>query len=326
MVVLYQTWPTFAYTNLLVQNCIHSRKAIKTFWKKLEKMLLVVHLSFLHTKQLLMKLFFRKSANICKSIVGIDASQLFPYSMCQPMPTGLYTRWDLDSETSRFTLRQNKTSGFEKKLMSYFQRTRPDCKIESFCTTSRQKKIDCFSVDGFCSHCNTVFEAMGCFYDFCPCQEFHPSLTEEDIKRGSRKRELDDLRRGYIQEKGFTVIEMWECEWWRLYKTTTNVKLLITENYPYRRSLTEQQLLEGIKKASLFGYVQCDIEVPENLRVNFASFPPIFKNTLVSENDIGDLMKTYAEEEVIMSQPRKMLISSFTIQNGTLITPLLLFY
>ena len=34
----------------------------------------------------------RKSSNLCKSIVGIDASQLHPYSMCQPMPTGLYTR------------------------------------------------------------------------------------------------------------------------------------------------------------------------------------------------------------------------------------------
>ena len=37
-------------------------------------------------------------------------------------------------------------------------------------------------------------------------------------------------------------------------------------------------------------------------------------------------MKTYAEEEGTMSQPRKMLISGFTLQNGTLITPLLLFY
>ena len=119
---------------------------------------------------------------------------------------------------------------------------------------------------------------------------------------------------------------MWECECWRLYKTTANVKIHIRENFPYRRSLTEQQLLEGIKKGSPFGYVQCDIEVPENLSVNFANFPPIFKNTLVSKNDMGDLMKTYAEERGIMSQPRKMLISSFTLQNGTLITPLLLFY
>ena len=37
-------------------------------------------------------------------------------------------------------------------------------------------------------------------------------------------------------------------------------------------------------------------------------------------------MKTYAEEEGITSQPRKKMISSFTLQNRTLITPLLLFY
>ena len=111
-----------------------------------------------------------------------------------------------------------------------------------------------------------------------------------------------------------------------LYKTTANFKLHIRENFPYRRSLTEQQLLEGIKEGNLFGYVQCDIEIPEILGANFANFPPLFNNTLVSTNDIGDLMKTYAEEEGIMSQPRKTLISRFGLENGTLITPLLLFY
>ena len=117
------------------------------------------------------------------------------------MPTGLFTRWDIDSETGRFTPRQNKTRSFENMVMSYFQRTRPDCKIKSFYTTGRQKKIDRFSVDGFCCHCNTVFEAMGCFYHFCPCQELSPSLTEEDVKRGSRRKELDELRRSYIYRR-----------------------------------------------------------------------------------------------------------------------------
>ena len=41
--------------------------------------------------------FIRKSTKICKSFVGSDASQLYPYSMCQLMSTGLYTRWDFDS-------------------------------------------------------------------------------------------------------------------------------------------------------------------------------------------------------------------------------------
>ena len=91
-------------------------------------------------------------------------------------------------------------------VMSYIKRTRSGCKIESFYTTGRQKKNVCFKVDGFCSQCNTLFEEMGCFYHFRSSQELCPSLTEEGIKRGSRKRELDELRRGYTQEKGFTVI------------------------------------------------------------------------------------------------------------------------
>ena len=72
--------------------------------------------------------------------------------------------------------------------------------------------------------------------------------------------------------------------------------------------------------------MQCDIEVPEILRSKFVNFPPIFKNTLVGKSDIGDLMKNYAEEETLLSPPPKMMITSFTLQNGTLITPLLLFY
>ena len=119
---------------------------------------------------------------------------------------------------------------------------------------------------------------------------------------------------------------MWEWEWWRLYKTTNTVKQHILEHFPYRRSLAAEQVLEEIKERKLVGYVQCDIKVHENLRSKFVNFPPIFKNTLVSKSVMGDLMKNYAEDERFLSQPRKMLISSFTLQNGTLITPLLLFY
>ena len=274
----YQTWLTNAYTILPLQNFFPSQREIKTYWKEFEKTSLVVHLSILHAKHLLMKLL-SKSLQTCLSTIGIDASQLYPYSMCQHQPIGLYTQWDIVSETSRFTPPQKKTRSFENVVMSFFQRTRPDYKIGSFYTTSRQKQIDRFSVDGFSSHCNTVFEAMVCFYHFCPYQELRPSFAELDIKHGSRKRELDELRRGFIHEKGFTVTELWEREWWRLHKTTTNVKQKTRENFLYRQSLTEQQLPEGIKKGNLLGYVQFDIEVPENLRANFSNFPPIFKNT-----------------------------------------------
>ena len=72
--------------------------------------------------------------------------------------------------------------------------------------------------------------------------------------------------------------------------------------------------------------MQRDNEVPENLIANLANFRPTFKNILVSKSDIGDLIRNYAEEKRFLSQPRKMLISGFTLQNGALIAPLLLFY
>ena len=60
-------------------------------------------------------------------------------------------------------------------VLSYILRTRPDCKIESFYTTGRQKKIDRLSVDGFCSRCITVFAST----NFVPAEiSAHLSLKK----------------------------------------------------------------------------------------------------------------------------------------------------
>ena len=55
------------------------------------------------------KTFIRNSTNICKTIVGIDASQLYSYSNCQPMPTGLI----------RVGI------SIQKRVDSYLDKTRP---------------------------------------------------------------------------------------------------------------------------------------------------------------------------------------------------------
>ena len=133
------------------------------------------------------------------------------------MPTGLYMPWEYDSETKRFTARKNKPRSFENMVLSYFQQSRPDFKNESNVTIGEQKKIDCFRVDGFRYHCNTVFDAMGCYYHYCPCQEARLSLTDADIEGGVKKPQQDEMRRDYIQQKGYQIFEIWECEWWSLY-------------------------------------------------------------------------------------------------------------
>ena len=144
--------------------------------------------------------FIRNSRNVRKSIDGIDASQLHPHSMCQPMPTRLDMRWEYDTESRRFKPQQTKSRNFENMVRLYFQRLRADCKIERFYTTGNQKKIDCFKADGFSAHCNTVFQAIVCFYHHCPCQEARVSLVEDDIERRNKKREMDQMTKQYRRE------------------------------------------------------------------------------------------------------------------------------
>ena len=50
--------------------------------------------------------FIQDSTNWCKSLVGIDDSQLDHFFMCQAMATGLRTRWELNSKSGNFKPRQ----------------------------------------------------------------------------------------------------------------------------------------------------------------------------------------------------------------------------
>ena len=54
---------------------------------------------------------------------------------------------------------------------------------------------------------------MDGFYFHCLCQEARPALSEEDIKRGTKNRGLDEIRKQYIEAKYYIVVDMWECEW-----------------------------------------------------------------------------------------------------------------
>ena len=119
-------------------------------------------------------------------------------------------------------------------VMSYFQRNRTQCKVESVYTTVTQTKNDAYIGDSFFGHCNTVFEGMGCCYQKSPCEEARPFLTGEENQRGIKKRELHELQKPYMQEKCYNVIEMYECGWWKICKTDIVVKQHLRDSFPYK--------------------------------------------------------------------------------------------
>ena len=75
-----------------------------------------------------------------------------------------------------------------------------------------------------------------------------------------------------------------------------SVKSHLREYFPYKLPLSEEQLLQRNNDRKIFGYVQRDIEIPENPIRYFSIFPAISKNTAVSKEDFGPLMTEYAEK------------------------------
>lgn len=60
------------------------------------------------------------------------------------------------------------------------------------------------------------------------------------------------------------------------------------------------------------------------LREKMAEFPPIFKNTEISREDVGDYMKEYLEDHGLLNKPRRNLIGSYHATKMLVATPLLI--
>ena len=151
-------------------------------------------------------------------------------------------------------------------------------------------------------------------------------MSEEETQKGLKKREYGELRRDYLRNKEYKIFEKWECNWWETVKGDECVKIHVRNNFPFKLPLTQESLLTNTRDDKLIGYLQCDLEVPDWLKYKFSNFPPICKNFNVSRADIGDYMRDYAIDNDLLKQPQRMLISSFKLENGTVITPLLNFY
>ena len=126
---------------------------------------------------------------------------------CRPVfiNVGILTQKPIDLLLTR-------TKPVALKIVSYpvFNEQGQNIKLQVSIQQPDRKKTDCFSVDWFCSHCNSVSEAMGCFYHFGPCQEIRTPVTEEDIQRGSKKREFNELRQSYIHENYSHSLKCWK--------------------------------------------------------------------------------------------------------------------
>ena len=127
------------------------------------------------------------------------------------------------------------------------------------------------------------------------------------------------------------VIEKWECEFrreLRQWRVNRSPEWQLIKDLEDNRQfeLSEQQIIAGIEDGSIYGIAEVDIHPPDHLKAKFSEMTPIFKNTEISREDVGDYMREYAEEHDLLKKPTKSLIGSYFAKNYCVSTPLLQWY
>ena len=262
----------------------------------------------------------RGGSELCRKIVGYDANALYLWALMQEMPTGWYTR------------RRAEKQFRPQPAQPYGQMAAQWLTSVSFTTghtirhqsNGREKRVGKLLVDGWCAESHTAYQFHGCYFHGCPkCYDHEETNTLNGKTMGTL---LENTRRNtaYLRRHVETV-EMWECDWKEL-RDEPDVKSFLAPTSHSRWKMTQQQIITAVVDGTLFGMVECDVRVPSVLRAHFAEMQPVFKNVTVTRDDIGPFMRQYAEENDIMSAPRRMLVGSFHGIKLLLATPLLRWY
>ena len=267
-----------------------------------------------------------QDAKLCQKIVGYDANALYLWAIMQNMPTGSYTR--------RLAEQDFKPKGSIKmaiewlEWVAYKERIRIRHQLNNTEKRIGDRKLP---VDGFNPQTQTVYQFHGCYWHGHDC-----ALNQGKDFNEKRKKPMAELREEtkanteYIRSKRYNVVEMYECEWRDMKRTNRELQWFVATEV--RRTLdrvkimSAERILREVRNERLFGCVEVDIRVPDHLKEKFSEMCPIFKNTNISRDDIGDFMKAYAEEHNIMAQPRRSLIGSMKGEKVLLATPLLKWY
>ena len=191
-------------------------------------------------------------------------------------------------------------------------------------------------MDGYCQEQNKVCEFHGDYWHAHPSMfpdetALHPSIKHKDKTPKTIKevREYDREKLEYFKGKGYTVEIIWEHQWRALVDLRPEIKAYLSSQRcttHWDKYLSKKEIISKVQRGSLFGFVECDVQVPESLRKQFEEMTPIFKTTEVNLKDVGEFMQVYAKEHNIKDTPRRLLIGSYFSEKIGLSTPLLQWY
>ena len=185
----------------------------------------------------------------------------------------------------------------------------------------RDKRIDKLMFDVWCSETNTVYQLHGCFFPWSPMHPTRGSHRQRVTQGLNARRDPTEHRLPTSLCQGRRGMRMKGDE------ERSGRKNCLDAAFPRRRharwTMTSQQILSDVRAGIVFGMIECDICVPDELREHFEEMQPVIKNICLKLDDLGPFMRRYSEEKNNMT-PRRMLVACYRGNKILLATPLLL--
>ena len=91
----------------------------------------------------------------------------------------------------------------------------------------------------------------------------------------------------------------------------------------HKGSLSVKTILKDIQEESLFGMVEVDVKVPDDLYDYFSEMSPLFCTCLIPFDAMGKYTQKQIEELNLGKHPRKLLVGGMKAKRLLLLSPLL---
>ena len=266
---------------------------------------------------------------VVKTCLGLDMNALYLSAFEKDMPTETPIRYKPDDNGDFCPEGGNSFGHTARGYLEWIAHEKQITIQHKF--NRREKKVGPYYIDGFDPKSQTIYEFHGCYYHGHSCYLTKGKTHNEKLDKSFDQLSAETAERKRILEEdyGYHVVEKRECEWYADMKKNKKIETYLNDTFPPMtkcKKIKKEDVLQKIKSDDIFGMVRCTIRVPARLEHKFSEMQPIYKNIDVGRDDIGDFMKTYAENHKELSQPRRTLVASYFGENILLTTPLLKWY
>ena len=178
-----------------------------------------------------------------------------------------------------------------------------------------------WTVDGYCKveGKELFFEYLGCF--------FHPGCKNSSCENfdPNRHDEAFDRKKEFLQTKG-EVIEMRGCEW---KKKLRQLRSMASPTFPdiYNKFSNEANILAGIEKDDLFGFIVADVETPPDVleAILPLNFPPVIHRADIDETMLSEYMQSRCDARD-KKLPQTTLVQTYHGKQLMIYSPTVQFY